>query len=259
VFPSSSSRRQLAAAVLLAAVLSTSLPATSQAAPASFDALVEQGLVAYRARDYRQAVEKFLQANALQPDANLLFNLARCYEAMGDTRAAMEKYRLFLASPEADPAGRARAEDRLRVLRRRPARAPDDADSLTSGSASGETPRTGRHTLAVFGAVTGAAGVAAGALAYALGARDHQQVTGVPEYRSPGAVHPLTEVQAQRLAEAGRRKKTAGAVMAGAGGAVLAASLAAILFSRSGGENGSVAMGLTAEQKGGALLLSGRF
>ena len=121
-----SNGRRFAVAALLACALGVALPATATAAPAlGFDALVEQGLVAYKARDYRQAVEKFLQANAMQPDPNLLFNLARCYEALGDTRAATEKYRLFLASPDADPSGRQRAEDRLRALRRRPAGVAD--------------------------------------------------------------------------------------------------------------------------------------
>jgi hypothetical protein len=31
-------------------------------------------------------------------DSNLLFNIASCYEALGDIEAALEKYRVFLAA-----------------------------------------------------------------------------------------------------------------------------------------------------------------
>src|ERR687884_14472 len=63
------------------------------AAPVTVDSLTDEGLAAYRARDFRHATEKFLQAYAMQPDPNLLFNLGRCYEALGDNEAAQEKYR----------------------------------------------------------------------------------------------------------------------------------------------------------------------
>src|SRR6188768_3442054 len=54
--------------------------------------LNESGARLYRARDYRQAIEKFIEAYAIDRDANLLFNIARCYEELGDTGAAIEKY-----------------------------------------------------------------------------------------------------------------------------------------------------------------------
>jgi hypothetical protein len=258
---SSNIRRVLLAGCLLTALAAS--PARAQerrgdGAP-TFDALVEQGLSAYRGRDYRRAVEKFLQANAMQPDPNLLFNLARCYEALGDTRAATEKYRLFLASPDAEPSGRQRAEDRLRVLRKRAAAPADTTARAAAETPIGAPPPPRPNRLAIFGAVAGAASVVGGALAYGLGLRDHQQITDVSEYGNAGTVHPLTEVQAQRLADGGRRKKTIGAVMAGAGGAVLAVSLVALLLPRPVGENVSVAMSLGAEQEGGGLLLTGRF
>src|SRR5436309_16119301 len=76
----------LVAAPALAGDASPPVPA------ASVDALVEQGFAAYHARDYRRAAETFLRAHTIQPDPNLLFNIGRCYEALGDRAAAIEKY-----------------------------------------------------------------------------------------------------------------------------------------------------------------------
>ena len=54
--------------------------------------LNEAGARFYREKNYRRAIEKFIEAYAIDRDPNLLFNIARCYEELGDTRAAIEKY-----------------------------------------------------------------------------------------------------------------------------------------------------------------------
>ncbi len=77
----------------------------------------EEGVALYKARDYRHAAEKFLQAYPLNQDPNLLFNIARCYEALGDTEAAIEKYEAFVATPDADSQGKRRAGEAVRALR----------------------------------------------------------------------------------------------------------------------------------------------
>jgi tetratricopeptide (TPR) repeat protein len=81
--------------------------------------LVEEGLALYRAHDHRSAAERFLQAYAITKDPNLLFNVARCYEALGDKTAAIEKYEAFLADPTIDATGKERAERAVRVLRKK--------------------------------------------------------------------------------------------------------------------------------------------
>ena len=55
--------------------------------------LNEAGAKYYSARSYRRAIEKFIEAYAIDRDPNLLFNIARCYEELGETAAAIEKYR----------------------------------------------------------------------------------------------------------------------------------------------------------------------
>src|SRR2546423_3543909 len=88
------------------------------AAPAQAPALSDEGFALHRRGEYRRAVEKFLQAYALDPDANLLFNIARCYQTLGDVDAAVEKYEAFLANAGPDDPGRKRAAEALRALRR---------------------------------------------------------------------------------------------------------------------------------------------
>src|SRR5688572_2447927 len=81
----------------------------SSAAPATGSnvaQLNEEGAALYAARDYRRAIEKFIQAYAVDTDPNLLFNIARCYEELGDVDAAIEKYETFLKTPGADTRGR---------------------------------------------------------------------------------------------------------------------------------------------------------
>jgi tetratricopeptide (TPR) repeat protein len=77
----------------------------------------EEALVLYKARDYRHAAEKFLQAYSIDHDSNLLFNIARCYEALGDSGGAIEKYEAFLATPDADVEGKRRATLAIHTLR----------------------------------------------------------------------------------------------------------------------------------------------
>jgi tetratricopeptide (TPR) repeat protein len=91
--------------------------AEAQSPAASATRLSEEGFTLYRARDYRRAAEKFLQAYTLNQDSNLLFNIARCYEALGDAEGAIEKYEEFLSTPDADVQGKRRATQTIRELR----------------------------------------------------------------------------------------------------------------------------------------------
>jgi tetratricopeptide (TPR) repeat protein len=68
-------------------------------ARASFDA----GLAAYQEGRYRDAVERFKEADALAPSPLLSFNIAKVYERMGDNRSALGSYRAYLRRlPNAD-------------------------------------------------------------------------------------------------------------------------------------------------------------
>jgi len=247
--------------VLAGAVVSpvTVRAAGADPAPATpattVDTLTDEGLAAYRRRDYRHAAEKFLQGYAMQPDPNLLFNLGRCYEALGDRVAALEKYRLFLASPDIEPIGRRRAENAIRALSVRAA-PPVVAEPARELPARPVHPA--QSALPYLGIASGAAAMATGAVIYALGMLDHQEVIGAKGYGVPGAVDVMTEVAARRLADSARSKKIIGGTALAVGGAVLAVSLAVVL-SAPDGKEGRMALAVSPESGGGSLVLAGRF
>ena len=115
--------RLISIAVLSLTVLAASRaradePAAPADAATAIAKLNDEGIALYKARDYRHAVEKFLQAYSLDGDPNLLFNIARCYEGLGDRASAIEKYEAFMAKPDADPQGNRRAAEAIRALRK---------------------------------------------------------------------------------------------------------------------------------------------
>ncbi len=55
----------------------------------------ERGAAAYLAGRFKDAIDLFLQADALAPSAALSFNIARAYEKIGDDAASLQWYRDF--------------------------------------------------------------------------------------------------------------------------------------------------------------------
>ncbi len=66
----------------------------------------------YQAGDYRGALEHFLASNRLAPNRNVLFNVARCYEALKEFPDAY-RYYTRASQGETDSAARARINDAL--------------------------------------------------------------------------------------------------------------------------------------------------
>ena len=139
--------------------------------------LSEQGSTSYQLRDYRRANELFQQAYAIDPDPNLLYNIARCFEALGDKQTAIEKYELFISSPGADSKGRLRAQDAVRLLRTPPAPPAVSSAGATTTNAnkSSASPSSAQvetahpsyvPSITAFG--IGAAGLVTGAVAGGL-------------------------------------------------------------------------------------------
>ena len=75
--------------------------------------LAAEGKAAYRAADYQRAVELFEKAYQLRQVGALLYNIARTYEKLGATDKAIERYRRYVESTEAEPAQKAKAEARV--------------------------------------------------------------------------------------------------------------------------------------------------
>lgn len=74
------------------------------------------GAERYTAADYRGALEHFLASNRLVKNRNVVFNLARSYEKIGQFPEAFRYYSAALAE-ETDPASRARITQALSELR----------------------------------------------------------------------------------------------------------------------------------------------
>src|SRR5688572_19127953 len=75
--------------------------------------LNEAGAELYSAGNYAGALAAFERAYSLIMEPNLLFNIAGCYERLGQPARAVEYYERFLRAPHADPEGQKRARDAL--------------------------------------------------------------------------------------------------------------------------------------------------
>lgn len=268
-------RGPLRAALLAAASFSfVAAPAVAQtlapdaagdraAAKRGAEQLNEQGLELYAEQDYRHALERFIGAYALERDPNLLFNLGRCYEQLGESDAALEKYQQFIAEPSSDAAGVQRARASITAIlseqasggRQSGGPQPSTSAPVPQPSAAVITSRTDwRPWLTLSGTIAFAA---AGATTYALGARDHADVTTLPQYGNSAVPAPMTWKRAEALVHSGNTKKVAGGVLLGMSGALAVVTTA--LFVSEGREDSPAPVAATALRGGGALLLAGSF
>lgn len=72
----------------------------------------ERGAAAYAAGRFKDAIDLFLQADALAPSAALSFNIARAYEKIGDDSSSLQWYRDFRRR---DPEAKIGAEVQERI------------------------------------------------------------------------------------------------------------------------------------------------
>jgi tetratricopeptide (TPR) repeat protein len=119
-----STRRLGQRGLWLLAALAWSVPSLAQGTPADaartspeaqsrFDA----GVAAYEEGRFREAVERFKEADQLAPSPLLSFNIAKVYERMADNRSALAWYRDYLRRlPAAENRGAVR--ERIDVLER---------------------------------------------------------------------------------------------------------------------------------------------
>jgi tetratricopeptide (TPR) repeat protein len=238
--------------------ISAGSPARAQETRAqTVQRLSEDGTTLYQAREYRRAIDKFNQAYAIEPDPNLLYNIAKCHEALGEKDAAIAKYEQFISAPGADSQGRVRAQETVRVLKASRAEPPTSPERRDAQA----TPAASQPPYGTIGWVTLAGGVVIGAIGtvvYVLGASDHSKITSATNYNNPGQVVALTEQRANDLRDSGTTKKTVGAVLWGVGGAALALSAVFFVLQSNNSER-SVAFGVAPGPGGGAATLTGRF
>jgi len=125
--------------------------------------LFVQGVAAYRAGRYYEAVEIFLETQRIYPDTQLCFNVARAYENLGNVGAALRYYRDYLRQADR-PSDGEEVRERVRKLSQQLAlrgvqqltvlSQPEAATVLLDGRPVGITPWTGetypgKHRLAL--------------------------------------------------------------------------------------------------------------
>lgn len=192
---------------------------------------VTVGLAKYEAGEFRAAAALFLEAYAAIPDANLLYNAARCYERLGENRKAIVRYQQFMATPDSDDLGRARANAALQRLEQAEflalRKAPSDQLGALDAGANHDVraaSTSGSH-VPWFLMGVGAVALGAGAWSAYSGWELSRQVTSDPAYGDQTRVHPLTYSHAKSLLESRDRRLTWGAVGLGLGGALIATSV----------------------------------
>ncbi len=211
--------------------------------------LNEAGSELYVAGNYVGALQAFERAYALSSEPNLLFNIAGCYQRLGQSTRAIEYYRWFLNAPQADSEGRRRAIQALGELERPAPQEPRPADADAKASAHPGWP------LATLGAGILFAGLGAGL--YLDGAHDHTEVTTAPGFGDSSGANTMTEVEARELIESGDTKKLVGAIGFGLGGALITTHLVFSLWRSSRSESSPVQAELRLTPNGCAL--TGKF
>jgi tetratricopeptide (TPR) repeat protein len=237
----------------------------SATTPANVAQLNEEGASLYEARDYRRAIEKFIQAYAVDSDPNLLFNIARCYEELGEVDAAIEKYELFLKTPGADTRGRQRARESLQALRESGSK-PGGASAASAASSPAQPgAEAGTETAkgpsywpwvalggsVVFGAV--------GTTLYVLGVSDHNQVTEADGYGDPNAISSMTRKEAQDLVSSGDTKKLVGGISLGVAGALAATYVVLLVTGDDRGASEQPSLAFDLSPHGSSVTLQGSF
>lgn len=209
-------------------------------------AVVEQlyleGAALYKDRKYRPAIEKFNAAYAIYPEPNLLYNIGRAYEALGELEKAIESFKQCAAAEGTSEDVRTRAKAKVEQLEKAkmrsrltaaeepkppkaaPAPKPSPSPALTAATTPEPSPV---YAISAWTSAALAVGLAAGGgVMLALGIGDHNEVEDAKRNAGGGPTN-LTQIQAQALIDDGSQKKMIGGILLGAGGA---AAVAAVTF-----------------------------
>jgi tetratricopeptide (TPR) repeat protein len=240
--------------------------ASASTTQADVERLFAEGAALYRGGKYRAAVDKFEEAYALFPEPNLLYNMARAYEALGEVDQALTKYRLCVSHPRGSEELKAKAAAKVAVLTAAkasgaastgptpgvvsPAPTPDSgAPSATpsaapAAAASSAPPAAPPSTSSfpvwgVAGGVSAGVGViaaVAGGVAYAVGASTHAALEEDLARTDVNGVLSVTRAEAEQALADGTNQKTAGVALLVTGGALVAVSVPMFVGQLLGGE-----------------------
>ncbi len=135
------------------------------------EAYAEQAYEAYSAKKYAEAVTLYLKAYDKTPSADIIYNVAKIYDAkLKDRELAMSFYRKYITDPGADPERIKSVNERLSVLKEADTAANRPGTGTprpTPGPGSGADSAGGGWSV---GQVTGLVMMVAGGVAVAIGA-----------------------------------------------------------------------------------------
>jgi tetratricopeptide (TPR) repeat protein len=163
-------------------------PTTEEGKRAEGKARYERGAAAYSAGHFKDAIDLFLQADALASSAALSFNIARAYEKIGDDAASLQWYRDFRRRAP-DAKNGAEVDERIHALEGSLAKkgvqqltvlsAPLGATVIVDEQPVGVTPYTGQLPPGAHKVVLSLRGYADSEQKVELAA-DHAQDLNVP-------------------------------------------------------------------------------
>lgn len=202
-----------------------------------------EGAALYRAGAYREAITKFESAYAIFPEPNILYNLGRCFQALGEVDQAIEYYRRCAQHPDVTEVTRQKARAKLDILSKADTKAikkgikGDTTTTSGSGAVSPATTvptkqqkiRKGANTPAWIGlGITAAFVVATGVIG--VMALNAQSDVDTELKRFPGDRDAIDDAQS-RVDELALTADIIG------GTAIAAACVTLYLFLRSGGSS----------------------
>ena len=161
-------------------------PATDKSK--TYDEFVALAQTSFEAKDYGTAYRALEKAYSIDPNPNLLYNMARIKEAQGDLQGALELYEEFVVAPDIDIEYRRETLDRIQVLektievtqkkKRDDAAEPEEEVALPQPTQLPPPSTTAPKPMRRVGAVMmGAGGVAliSGGIFGALALSEHQR------------------------------------------------------------------------------------
>jgi tetratricopeptide (TPR) repeat protein len=237
-------------------------PPVSATAKSEHKRLVSEGVAYYQAKEFRNALNSFQEAYKLDAKVNLIFNIAKCHEALDEIPDAIARYDEFAAKPGADAGSRAKAIDSARGLReleearKRTATKSETPTEHVAGPTEGGVRSSGDPYLGLSIGFLAGGVVAAGVGTYFLvkGGSTHSSITDAPNYGVPGAAVGITEARARELADQGTTQKTVGVVLfAGAGAMLATAGVFALMHKGRPPTTASLSLPLVLPIQGGAL------
>lgn len=113
---------------------------TEASQEASAAQLSAEGTAAFEAGELERALVLFHRAHELEPKPNLVFNIGRVHEELGQLEEAAEHYSEFLTQPGVDLETRQFAADRLAVIRKILAQAQADREAAEQKAAEEAEP-----------------------------------------------------------------------------------------------------------------------